>query len=531
MRKLGQMGEDIFKLLCSSVGLTCNESQQDETGWDFIVEFPIDRAVPLPIDMQPPSMTCFVQVKSTDLNTKGVRLALSNLKRLVDHSLPAFICVFVFEGHDKPSSAYILHIDEKLIEKILKTIRKLQAKGKTNLHRHTLLLPLQDKDRINTIDGPTLSKELRTRIGRPFESYAQWKRQLVKRIGFGKRFGKGSFSVKSSDPASDLVDLTLGLEPEVEIVDFRFSSVRFGIEVEHPRLSGETTRIAITPSPVTDCEVVFRITGEIALTFPGKIYVPAVPDLPQKLWKIRVSAGIVEMTISPNEESENFTIIYNADEKRPLAQLSELITLLGTMHNEGIEVEVSKFKSVLFSGAISRRHDKFNAFWRAARECIMTLVDLDKTHKLDMSLSLNDVAPSINDLIQFTAIYRKKIDSMTFAATADVPSGLDGHEVAAVLPIHLGIGEYDLILYSLHIGQMEITDTKSIKLRYDKKEIIEVALFKNDSETLNKVADRARKLAEVQTRKFQVCIAVDLKEKPTAGEEAPIKETRPKGKA
>jgi len=41
-KNLGILGESTFKSLCASVGLVANKSEQDEFGWDYIVEFPYE---------------------------------------------------------------------------------------------------------------------------------------------------------------------------------------------------------------------------------------------------------------------------------------------------------------------------------------------------------------------------------------------------------------------------------------------------------------------------------------------------------
>src|SRR5215211_3453231 len=40
--ELGEKGQHRFAELCEDAKLTCNPSQRDRTGWDFIVEFPFD---------------------------------------------------------------------------------------------------------------------------------------------------------------------------------------------------------------------------------------------------------------------------------------------------------------------------------------------------------------------------------------------------------------------------------------------------------------------------------------------------------
>jgi hypothetical protein len=43
---LGDASAFKFKLLCSQARLVCNKSSRDPGGWDFIVEFPYDGALP-----------------------------------------------------------------------------------------------------------------------------------------------------------------------------------------------------------------------------------------------------------------------------------------------------------------------------------------------------------------------------------------------------------------------------------------------------------------------------------------------------
>ncbi len=42
MRDVGGMGENTFEAWCNSVGLAANRSQIDKTGWDYLVEFPVE---------------------------------------------------------------------------------------------------------------------------------------------------------------------------------------------------------------------------------------------------------------------------------------------------------------------------------------------------------------------------------------------------------------------------------------------------------------------------------------------------------
>ena len=62
MRDVGRMGENTFEAWCNSIGLTANKSQVDKTGWDYLVEFPIDHDNSLPADLIPKAIECRIQV-------------------------------------------------------------------------------------------------------------------------------------------------------------------------------------------------------------------------------------------------------------------------------------------------------------------------------------------------------------------------------------------------------------------------------------------------------------------------------------
>lgn len=51
-RRLGRLGEKFFSMWASQINLTC----EDETGWDFIVEWPIETGGRLLDKVQP--VTC-----------------------------------------------------------------------------------------------------------------------------------------------------------------------------------------------------------------------------------------------------------------------------------------------------------------------------------------------------------------------------------------------------------------------------------------------------------------------------------------
>jgi len=69
IKRLARFAETSFASLCAAAGALCHQSQEDENGWDYLVEFPADNLVG-PADTHPPVKRAFVQVN--DQNKSSV---------------------------------------------------------------------------------------------------------------------------------------------------------------------------------------------------------------------------------------------------------------------------------------------------------------------------------------------------------------------------------------------------------------------------------------------------------------------------
>lgn len=43
-RDLGKLGESFLSKLAAEVGIIANKASEDETDWDFLLEFPMDKS-------------------------------------------------------------------------------------------------------------------------------------------------------------------------------------------------------------------------------------------------------------------------------------------------------------------------------------------------------------------------------------------------------------------------------------------------------------------------------------------------------
>jgi hypothetical protein len=243
------MGESIFEQWTNQVGIVPNKVQQDETGWDFFIEFPQERAVQpltLPLDKAVPPLGCLVQVKSTDKRKGCWAVKLSNWWRLVNNPVPAFFLVLEFDAQPNPQRAFLVYIHEQYMRRVLQRLREIPPGEQPTLHKRTLQFTYDATHALATLDGEGLWRAIRQHAGDNPLTYAEQKLHMLKRVGYEDGHGKLHFDImvpkdQIRNVYDYLVDFALGLIPSVPIQKCTYWDARFGILEPEPSHSVEGT--------------------------------------------------------------------------------------------------------------------------------------------------------------------------------------------------------------------------------------------------------------------------------------------------
>ena len=67
-QRMGRPAQDAFKLQCSSAGITCNPSLEDDYGWDFMVEISQEVGAETPHDSEARSA---VGARASQMDRRG----------------------------------------------------------------------------------------------------------------------------------------------------------------------------------------------------------------------------------------------------------------------------------------------------------------------------------------------------------------------------------------------------------------------------------------------------------------------------
>ncbi|WXG58864.1 MAG: hypothetical protein ROD09_09860 [Candidatus Sedimenticola sp. (ex Thyasira tokunagai)] len=253
------MGESTFSLWCADVGLIPNGSQVDKTGWDFFVEFPFSSEVSTH-EIHKSAFECKVQVKATDQNKRRLSITLSNLRRLITAQMPAFFVFIEFDGEDTAQRAFVVHIDNSLISKVLKRLHKLEQSDKdNNFNKRTMTIHYDNSHLLERLNGECLKQCLLTHIGDNIADYIASKKAHLESTGYEGGFGQMTFTTEGEDNLKTLIDVSLGIEKQVDVSKFKGVNTRFGIRSKNTFVDAEGGKLEMPGlKPNADGKIRFR---------------------------------------------------------------------------------------------------------------------------------------------------------------------------------------------------------------------------------------------------------------------------------
>lgn len=326
---VGDLGESKFAELCAQGNMTYNKSQMDRMGWDYLIEFKKKENENRTADNSDPQIECKVQVKSSNGDSKKVKISLSNLLNMVQYTNPAFIFYIEYDKALEPSNAYLRHIDKNLIEKVLKRLRQLSIEeNKKDLHKRVMTIDFWDELKLKNITGTCLRELIEKHVGNNMDSYVSQKRNHVNSAGYDTYRYSGNFITEGEESVQKMIDASIGIDVDVPIKMIAAHEVRFGIKNRLPHFKSDNAILKISsvePIPVT---VSFQNKKEdIILKFNANAYYPSITKgLPSKYFKVRIKGDFFEIIIASPPQENKFQIT-SVDKAMDLRSIRNMIYL------------------------------------------------------------------------------------------------------------------------------------------------------------------------------------------------------------
>ena len=266
-RRVGHLGENVLQKWASEEDAILNKAYDDRGGWDFILEFPVEHRLPRrEPDREETAYQCLIQVKSTDLLQQHRSVKMSNWKRLVETPLPAFFLALHFDGKSSCQKAFLVHVWEEEIARVLRKVREYGVIGEGDrLHKHRLLLRWREADRLGKLTGGALLERIAEIIGSSPAAYSDRKLKLRESVGYDDANAQVTTRIivppeyRRRHPDELLVDSILGLVPQLELAGGEIRDIRFGIPSSSATEIGKGAKLELSPGrPVLSGNLVFR---------------------------------------------------------------------------------------------------------------------------------------------------------------------------------------------------------------------------------------------------------------------------------
>ena len=335
-RDLGGLGEIQVELWAKGTGIVPNRVHYDEKGWDIFLEF--SHAEPETtkyfLDIRPPELSCLVQVKATDKRIGKIpHIKLTNWERMAKSPLPCFFVVLEYNEKDNPQRAYIVHVGEYWIGKILERLRGVEAHPGKLLHKCSMQLTYSESDMIDSLNGVSLESAIRKHVGNDPQQYFNRKCDWINNVGYDKFRSRVHFTLPemSYDSTMELlVDFGIGLTKEIHLDSLNVEDVRFGIPLSlHPEIKSLKPKITINEVPPggkadvvisgPDDNILFQ--DSFNYFSPGTLF----PFIPFEHWKIKFSSEIISFIIYMRDHRVNMNLnLFQSDKAVRISKLSKV---------------------------------------------------------------------------------------------------------------------------------------------------------------------------------------------------------------
>ncbi|WP_437279697.1 hypothetical protein WME90_03830 [Sorangium sp. So ce375] len=463
---IGDLGEDLFVPWCTKAELLATKPGRDRKGWDYYVEDNAKGRADEPLDVRPPEFSCKVQVKATTAGKRKISVKLDNWERAAKEPMPWFFVVYVFDDR-VVQAAYIIHVGDKLIERVLKRLRQLETENDPKpLHKQTMSLTWTDRDRIDHREGAALRSFIQSHIGNDTLAYIQHKTEHQNTSGFDENPIRIAFTMPSMqrEAAHELMaDFAVGLVEDLPISALRKIESRFGIQREIQRLSGGEGTIRLQDRPSEGLiRVIFSDPDRTSVaSISCNVYLAhsVFPFLPISHWKLRLVSPY--MSIVAYRQQMQFKTsfdVYREISIEQIAALSKILRLLYESKTVGLRIEferedgkISKFSSAKVPFDIDPE----------------VLANLDVCHQFALLVTHFGVSESTMVVPASVIAYRDTVATMSgflnrTAGNVSVRIPLEGHDMsrrcAIVIPTSVLVNKSVLAAVFAVVGDPAIVD-------------------------------------------------------------------------
>jgi hypothetical protein len=348
---IGALGQDAFRAWCSQLGATPTQPQRDKHGWDFYVQLAAPHG---PDDAR--ERNCKIQVKATTTGQPSAEISMTNLELMALERVPWFILFVLVEGV-VAKGAYLLHIDEWQVGRILKRRQEIEPGSATN--SVALTFSAREEDALAEPIHASLGQRLLKDMGASEKAYYAAKSKWIETTGFEEapiRFSVTFPPMEDSEHWEQAANWAVGLVEKMPFASVRAEKIRFGEVAELLTEGGAGTMSAPAIPPSGSQVVTFSNTDRsemVSIKCDMFVASRVIPFLPPEYNRVRFRARGIDMTLRQEAGRPVITIKFplpgtgespDSPEHPPLAELARacrVVRLVSQAREKGAWIEVA----------------------------------------------------------------------------------------------------------------------------------------------------------------------------------------------
>jgi hypothetical protein len=400
-RRTPKWAERLFATKCSAADALCHKAEEDERGWDYLVEFPArPLPPPAPADTHPLPKNAYVQVKSNETGRLFFRVKLSNALNAARWPSPWFYVLIVRGSGNRPNKIYAIHVWEELIRESLERVRQAENAG-VALNRRRLAIRFKADDE----RGDHLLSWMEEVIESVGSDYEQQKTKICQTVGYERGYGDALVQFEETN-WNQIRRFFLGFGNGISVSRFVYTPARFGIPAREPLVDVNSGVLIVTPSSGQTCQLRLRAPGASApIALAARLIRPGVPDPPPELQSVRIAADFIDLIYALNGPS-TCHVRFNSSEKRNLRSIEHFMTLMDWMSRGRVEADVwienrrismgtiSIDQARITMGTVSVEQPMGILDWRLTAEISHMLREIAERGQYEIEVSIDDLLDS-----------------------------------------------------------------------------------------------------------------------------------------
>ncbi|NUB08591.1 hypothetical protein FW320_20715 [Azospirillum sp. Vi22] len=429
IKRLPRYAEIELQRLCAKAGALCHAVDEDESGWDRLIEFP-EKDFLGPADMRPPRTVAYAQVKSVENGPPVCRVKLSNALRAAQSPQPWFIVLVTGETCKQPSRVFAVHVWDGLIRRTLEAVRRAHN-DRRPLHKCSLTVRFRQEDEI----GSRLVQWMQEAIDAARPDYETNKRTINKTVGYEEGCGTGILTV-TAENEEEILRNFLGLGDGLHVTKFSFTPSRFGIALPAPAIDLSDGIVYIAPQSAGDVEIRLRSPiSSRAIVLHGHAYGIGLPSVPDHQKRIRFSAGFMEILYGLDGKAE-FNIHLDGGDKHSLATIEDCSMLNEWLTAGPVDLQVWAEGKRVVGGTVNCGDSPPQLNWSKLSSTLRLLRSIAGHQNPEMSLYDLRAASGLGTFSEIADAGSLRLE---FAPLVNAPT----ESFAAVLYwFHVDVGEY-----------------------------------------------------------------------------------------